>query len=32
VGVFTLVILALILYSVVLLAERRLLRWQVEMI
>jgi NitT/TauT family transport system permease protein len=30
VGVFTLVILALILYSVVLLAERRLLRWQVE--
>jgi len=30
VGVFTLVILALILYSVVLLAERRLLHWQVE--
>lgn len=32
VGVFTLVILALILYSVVLLAERRLLRWQVDTI
>ena len=30
VGVFTLVILALILYSVVLLAERRLLRWQID--
>jgi NitT/TauT family transport system permease protein len=31
VGVFTLVILALLLYSAVLLAERRLLRWQVDL-
>ncbi len=30
VGVFTLVILALILYSAVLIMERRLLRWQIE--